>query len=204
MLTSSEKRHDAKRSRNLGVSSCITKPVRRAELRDALMKALQTETADSGHTSAPALQPPEMHAEGTVPSCILLVEDNVVNQRVARRILERAGHKVILASNGKEALAILRRDRFDVVLMDGHMPELDGFETTKAIRSGEAGEDRQVPIIAMTALAMTGDRERCLAAGMDDYISKPVSAGELLRLVRLKSRASGESEALALLNDQVG
>jgi CheY-like chemotaxis protein len=116
------------------------------------------------------------------PLHILLTEDNVVNQRVGRGILEKAGHVVVIASNGKQAQLLLERQPFDLVLMDIQMPEMDGFEATAAIRERERRTGKHVPIIAMTAHAMIGDRERCIAAGMDDYITKPVHAPELLEL----------------------
>ena len=112
---------------------------------------------------------------------ILLAEDNVVNQRVALRILEKAGHRVAVASNGIEALQAFDQHTFDAVLMDLQMPEMGGFEATAKIRERERGV--RIPIIAMTAHAMTGDRERCLEAGMDDYIAKPIRASALLELV---------------------
>jgi two-component system sensor histidine kinase/response regulator len=104
------------------------------------------------------------------------------------RILEKAGHDVIVAGNGREALSTLKRGAFDLILMDGQMPEMDGFETTKAIRGGRGGDDRDIPIIGITAYAMAGDRERCLEAGMDSYISKPIRAGDLLRLIEETGR----------------
>ena len=106
---------------------------------------------------------------------VLLAEDNKVNQMLARRLLERWGHQVVIAETGREAVAAHARQAFDVILMDVQMPEMNGFEATGAIRATESG-GRRIPIIAMTAHAMIGDRERCLAAGMDDYISKPISA----------------------------
>ena len=112
---------------------------------------------------------------------ILLVEDNPVNQRLAQRILEHSGYSVVMAGNGKEALAALTGQRFDLILMDVQMPVMDGFEATRAIREHEHGS--HIPIIAITAHAMTGDRERCLAAGMDGYLTKPIRSAELLRLV---------------------
>jgi signal transduction histidine kinase/ActR/RegA family two-component response regulator len=112
---------------------------------------------------------------------ILLAEDNVVNQRLATRLLEKAGHAVTVAEDGKQALAILERDRFDVVLMDVQMPEMSGLEATEAVRARERQTGQHVPILAMTAHAMTGDRERCLAAGMDGYLSKPVQPAELFQ-----------------------
>jgi CheY-like chemotaxis protein len=117
--------------------------------------------------------PPTLH--------ILLVEDNPINQKVAQRLLERAGHSVTLAANGREAVDHVCNRRFDLVLMDVQMPEMDGLEATVAIRQQEAGTDRHLPIVALTAHAMVGDRERCLAAGMDGYVSKPVQPPLLFR-----------------------
>jgi CheY-like chemotaxis protein/anti-sigma regulatory factor (Ser/Thr protein kinase) len=119
----------------------------------------------------------------TRPVRVLVAEDNVVNQLLASRILEKAGHSVAIANNGREVLAWLQTEAFDMVLMDVQMPVMDGLEATRAIRRSEAGKGTHLPIIAMTAHAMTGDRKACLAAGMDDYISKPIRPAELLYLV---------------------
>ncbi len=105
---------------------------------------------------------------------ILLVEDNPINQKVAQRLLEKAGHSVTIASNGKEAVDLLERQTFDLVLMDVQMPEMDGLEATAVIRQQEEGTERHMPIVALTAHAMMGDREKCLEAGMDGYVTKPV------------------------------
>jgi CheY-like chemotaxis protein/HPt (histidine-containing phosphotransfer) domain-containing protein len=115
---------------------------------------------------------------------ILLAEDNPVNQRVALHMLSKAGHSTVAVSNGKKAVAALARERFELVLMDIQMPEMDGLEATRAIRAEEEKSGRHVPIVAMTAHAMKGDRERCLAAGMDDYVSKPVQADALFRVIQ--------------------
>jgi CheY-like chemotaxis protein len=120
---------------------------------------------------------------------VLLAEDNPVNQRVAARLLEKRGHHVALAINGREALAWLERERFDLILMDVQMPELDGIETTAIIRQREKREGGHIPIVALTAHAMHGDRERCLDAGMDNYVNKPIDAVKFLETV--------ESTALA-------
>ena len=114
---------------------------------------------------------------------ILLAEDNVVNQLVAVRLLEKCGHAVTVANHGGEALEAMSRKKFDVVLMDVQMPEVDGFEATRRIREIEAVSGQRTPIVAMTAHAMTGDRDRCLAGGMDDYLSKPVQREELFRVL---------------------
>jgi CheY-like chemotaxis protein len=119
------------------------------------------------------------------PLHILLVEDNPINQKVAARLLEREGHRVTIAANGKEALACLVEACFDLVLMDLQMPEMDGLEATQEIRRQEAGQaadgSRRLPIVALTAHALVGDRERCLAAGMDGYVSKPVQSHVLFQ-----------------------
>jgi CheY-like chemotaxis protein len=112
---------------------------------------------------------------------ILLVEDNPVNQKVATRLLEKAGHAVTIAENGREALTWLDNQPFDLVLMDVQMPKMDGLEATATIRQSEQGTDRHVPIVALTANAMVGDREKCLEAGMDAYVTKPVHAPVLFQ-----------------------
>jgi two-component system, sensor histidine kinase and response regulator len=109
---------------------------------------------------------------------VLLVEDNRVNQRLATRLLEKRGHSVSLAADGREALVALEKESFDLVLMDLQMPEMDGFEATMAIRKNERGSGNHLPIVALTAHAMKGDREKCLAAGMDGYLTKPIRAHE--------------------------
>jgi two-component system, sensor histidine kinase and response regulator len=189
MLTSGDRPGDIETSRQLAISHYLFKPVRKEELGLAIRTALQAKPASRFPAQAVA---PTMRTTGTDRLRILLAEDNPVNQRVARRILEKGGHVVVVAANGLEALRKLEAQTFDVVLMDVQMPELDGLQTTERIRQGEraaagwnaSGEDaRRVPIVAMTAHAMSGDRERCLQAGMDDYVSKPVHAEDLLRAV---------------------
>lgn len=115
------------------------------------------------------------------PLQILLVEDNPINQKVAARILEKAGHTVTVAGNGVEAVACVAVRMFDLVLMDISMPEMDGLEATGVIRQSEQGSDRHIPIVALTAHAMVGDRERCLNAGMDGYVTKPLQATVLFQ-----------------------
>jgi CheY-like chemotaxis protein len=114
---------------------------------------------------------------------ILVAEDNRINQMLATRILQKDGHSTVLAANGKDAVAAFSRESFDLVLMDVQMPEMNGLEATAAIRLRERGTGRRIPIVALTAHAMSGDRERCLAAGMDGYLSKPLEAAELLRVI---------------------
>ncbi len=185
MLTSGDRSDDLARCRRLGVSSYLTKPVRRAELRSAILAAIAHSPGlperDAMLSGATVQRSPQ--ALGRSALHILLAEDNAVNQRVALRILEKAGHRVAIAENGKAALKMIEEQSFDAILMDVQMPEMGGFEATALIREKEQRTGRHIPIIAMTAHAMAGDRERCLAAGMDDYLSKPVAASTLLELV---------------------
>jgi CheY-like chemotaxis protein len=125
---------------------------------------------------------------------VVLVEDNPTNQRVAQLFLERAGCDVVLAADGREALALVQERRPDLVLMDVQMPEMDGFQATAAIRAKERQTGRHLPVVAMTAHAMAGDREKCLLAGMDDYVSKPLKPVDLFQaLERAVERAGKES-----------
>jgi two-component system sensor histidine kinase/response regulator len=178
MLTSGGQRGDASRCGELGIAGYLLKPVRQVELREAIVRALQS-TQQPG--ILPAITRYSLPAEAELGKVlhILLAEDNQVNQKVAARMLARRAHQVVLASNGKEVLAALALHSFDLILMDVQMPEMDGFATTIAIRKSEELTGLYQPIIAMTAMAMKGDRERCLAAGMDGYLSKPIDLGEL-------------------------
>jgi len=185
MLTSGDRSDDLSRCRKLGVSSYLTKPVRRAELRSAILSAIAHATSLVAVRPALNGAAADRTPTGTHSSSlhILLTEDNAVNQRVALRILQKAGHSVAIAENGKVALRMLAEQPFELILMDLQMPEMGGFEATALIREKEKRTGRHIPIIAMTAHAMAGDRERCLAAGMDNYLSKPVAASMLLELV---------------------
>jgi two-component system, sensor histidine kinase and response regulator len=180
MLSSGGQRGDGKRCRELEVAAYLTKPIRQAELLDAILTALGTKPTKE---AAPALVTRHSLRENRSPLRILLAEDNVVNQVLAVRLLEKRGHQVTLAANGKEALAALEKNSFDLVFMDVQMPEVDGFEATAAIRQKEKTSGSHLPVIAMTAHAMVGDKERCVEAGMDDYISKPIRLQELNELL---------------------
>ena len=182
MLTSGEQRGDLARCRELGVSLYLTKPVRQAELRAAILRALSGQTGVAGGTTAGPRQSIRT-AAAVAPLRILLAEDNRVNQRLAVAILEKAGHRVTIANNGTEAVDRWSAQAFDLILMDVQMPEIDGLEATAMIRADEKRTAEHVPIIALTAHAMKGDLERCLAAGMDAYLSKPIDARELVELV---------------------
>ena len=184
MLTSAGQPGDAARCRDLGVAGYLTKPINRSELRDALVQALSVQSAE---TSRPLVTRHSLR-EARPSRRILLVEDNSVNQLVARRLLEKSGHAVTVANNGREALAILKAahsDEFACVLMDVQMPEMDGFEATAIIREQERhAPGVHLPIIAMTAHTMKGDEARCLAAGMDAYVSKPIQPGALFDVIQ--------------------
>jgi CheY-like chemotaxis protein len=135
---------------------------------------------------------------------VLLAEDNAVNQTLAVRLLEKEGHTVVVAGNGREALARLGEQTFDIVLMDVQMPEMGGFEATAAIRLREKEGGRHVPIIAMTAHAMKGDRERCLEAGMDGYVSKPIQARQLWQAIEELLPSEARTEANAAMVEREG
>jgi CheY-like chemotaxis protein len=180
MLSSSDRPDHQSQGRDLGIHAYLLKPVKASELLDCIVNLLHRPE------SATPSGRPEPRAEETssaVPPLslrILLAEDNPVNQLLATRLLDKFGHKVQVANNGKEALALLEKHGFDVVLMDVQMPEMDGFETTARIRTREQATGQHLPIVALTAHAMKGDRERCLQAGMDGYVTKPIQTQELL------------------------
>jgi two-component system, sensor histidine kinase and response regulator len=180
MLTSAGQRDDAARCRELGVAAYLVKPVRQAELREALLDVLELKSrqaAPSKTSQPPAAGPPREVAH------VLLAEDNTVNQTLVVRTLEHWGHRVTVAKNGREVLAALERDRFDLILMDGLMPEMNGIEAARAIREREKVTGGRVPIYALTAYALSGDRQRFLGAGMDGYLTKPIRSAELLKVV---------------------
>ena len=178
MLSSRDHPGDAERCRRIGVAAYLQKPITQSELHDAIVAALGRAAV---RASAPGAAGPG--AVPVPPLEILLAEDNEVNQDLAIALLERRGHHVVLARDGREAVALSQRERFDVILMDVQMPEMDGLTATRAIREAERTTGTRTPIVAITAHAMEGDRERCLAAGMDGYVSKPLRLNELLRVL---------------------
>jgi PAS domain S-box-containing protein len=191
LLTSADRMGDVDRCRSLGVAGHLVKPVRQSALLNAIFKALGKPGAPE-ERSRPLTE--EVGGKARRPLRILLAEDNDINQMMAINLLQKRGHHITVANNGREALALLERQVFDVVLMDVQMPELDGFKTTAAIRAREAGNGMRLPIIAMTAHALKGDRERCLAAGMDGYISKPVKSAELFTALEMfMPKVAGEA-----------
>jgi two-component system, sensor histidine kinase and response regulator len=174
MLTSGGYRGDGERCRSLGILFYLYKPVRKRELLTAILTALGQPGTPS---SAVAMSARETQPSGQGQALhILLVEDNRVNQIVATRLIEKMGHSVTVADNGQAALSLLATQRFDLALMDIQMPQMDGLTATRKIRESEKSTQRHLPIVAMTAHAMKGDRERCIEAGMDGYVSKPISS----------------------------
>ena len=180
ILTSAGELGDAARCQKLGVAAYLNKPFDRLELRDVLLRVLaQDSTIPEKRDWVNRPTSPEQG----ISLSFLVAEDNLVNQRLISRLLEMRGHSVLLARNGREALEALEKQSFDIVLMDGQMPEMDGFEATRQIRAKEKLSGTHVPIIALTALAMQGDQERCLACGMDGYVSKPIKVKELFAVI---------------------
>jgi PAS domain S-box-containing protein len=187
LLGSLGRKVDAETCAKLGITGYLTKPVKQSELLDAIMMAL-------GHPFDAGVHVPQeayVVQKGKRELRVLLVEDNPVNQKVAAAKLEKRGHRVVVASNGKEALEILDRDSFDIVLMDVQMPEMDGLEATERIRDREKKGGGHIPIVALTAQVMKGDRERCLAAGMDDHVSKPIRDANLFSVIENLTNGSG-------------
>jgi CheY-like chemotaxis protein len=184
MLTSSEQPGDAQRCRDLGVAAYLSKPVRQTDLRRAMLSALgQPEATPPREAPCTSCGDAAGPARAARPRRVLLADDSPVNQKLAICLLEKRGHQVVVARTGREAISYLEQQPFDLVLMDVQMPEMDGFEATAAIRRGEQITGKRMPIIALTAHAMKGDRERCLEAGMDGYLAKPIRAQELYDVV---------------------
>ncbi len=175
MLTSAGHFGDSERCRKLGISAYLVKPIRQSELFDAICHVLD-KTARK--------EPAQLVTHHTLREAknrlhILLAEDNPVNQTLAVRLLEKRGYSVTVAADGNAAVAAFQKEPFDLVLMDIQMPGMDGFEATAAIRKIEKETGVHIPIAAMTAYALKGDQEKCLASGMDAYISKPIRTSEL-------------------------
>lgn len=185
MISSANRPGDSARCKEVGIERLMTKPVIQSDLLNVLLATVQPQTADAREVIA-RHDPQTL----TVPLKILLVEDGMINQKVAMGLLEKhADHEVKLAVNGAEAVDACQSASFDVILMDVQMPVMDGLEATRLIRKREKEQGRHTSIIAMTAGAMKGDRERCLAAGMDHYVSKPIKPEELYReLARIQAK----------------
>ena len=208
MLTSGDRPGDIQRCKDLGISAYLVKPVKQSELLDAILVAIggQAALTASGERSSGTKR------KTGNPKSVLLAEDSLINQKLAMGLLEKWGHRVTVANNGAEAVALSANEAFDLILMDVQMPELDGLDATKVIRQRELSSGGHLPIIAMTAHAMKGDRELCLEAGMDDYLMKPIRAEELFQtLERLQGAAvagvaapvSEIDRSVAMLSDNV-
>lgn len=229
LLTSFGRRGDAKTAKAAGISAYLTKPIRERQLHDCLVAVMTQYSATVGaaavNHSIPLITRHTLaETKANVDLRILLAEDNVVNQKVAVRLFQRLGYRIDVVANGREVVEALSRIRYDVIFMDCQMPEMDGFEATRVIREREAAEivsssgfrvsgskpetrnqkpvtSHRVPIVALTANAMQGDREQCLAAGMDDYLSKPISVEALAAVLqrmqhaRAGNRSGGNQEA---------
>jgi two-component system sensor histidine kinase/response regulator len=178
MLTSVGMKGDSERCKDIGIGGYLVKPVKQSELLDGIMLAMDRPQVKEGFViTRHTIQEARRRLR------VLVAEDNPVNQKLATKILEKRGHLVSIVSNGQEAIDALKEEYFDIVLMDVQMPGLDGFEATGRIRNREKEEGGHIPIVAMTAHAMKGDREQCLAVGMDDYVSKPIKVNELFAVI---------------------
>ncbi len=203
LLTSVSQQMDRQRLTAAGFAAVLVKPVRTLQLMNALATVWGAQTLNDSPEDTVVATPTRPHttasakpstAEPLVRARVLLAEDNIVNQKLAVRMLEKLGCRVDVAADGQEAVEMLTMLPYDLVFMDCEMPELDGYAATREIRRRE-GTTRHTPIIAMTAHAMVGDRERCLGVGMDDYISKPVRSADLQETLRrwiasVKSRSA--------------
>jgi CheY-like chemotaxis protein len=179
MLTSLGNRGDAKVMQEVGFSAYLIKPVKSSQLRACLGMVVSNHGLQSAGQGIPLVTRHSVAEQRKLNIKILLAEDNPINQKVVLRTLEKMGYRAEAVIDGKEVLSALEKIDYDLILMDVQMPEMNGFETTQGIRQKEKNTGRHVHIIAMTAHAMKGDRERCLEAGMDDYISKPIQANSL-------------------------
>src|ERR1700676_969574 len=202
MLTSAGHRGEAERCRKLGIAAYLLKPIRQSELREAIARVLGAREQTGAIPLVTRYSLHDARDPDTVLR-ILVAEDNAVNQRLAVRMLEKRGHRVVVAGNGREALDALTKDTFDLVFMDVQMPEMDGFEATAGIRKREEGTGRHQVVVALTAHAMKDDRERCLASGMDGYLSKPIGPRELDEVLEkymaLRIESAKASETLGVL-----
>jgi CheY-like chemotaxis protein len=177
MLSAARGAEDITRCREMGIDTYVTKPVARGAVFDAVEAVM--EPTDAG--DADARTAPGVHLR---PLRVLLAEDNPVNQRLTACVLTRRGHQVEVASDGAEAMRLYHSEPFDVILMDVHMPDVDGLAVTRHIRQDQAGGDTRVPIIAMAAHTMQGNHQQCLNAGMDGYVSKPIDPRRLIREIQ--------------------
>jgi signal transduction histidine kinase/DNA-binding response OmpR family regulator len=198
MLTSAGYLGDATRCRELGIAAYLVKPIHQNELLSVIRAVLR----GAPQPSIPLVPKPEIQQDRRGLR-ILLAEDNAVNQTLAVRLLEKRGHHVTVAANGRLAVEAAQKNRFDIVLMDIQMPEMDGFEATAAIRANEKLAGTHVPIVAMTAHALKGDEELCISAGMDSYVSKPIRSADLFAAIgSLTGANQKDQEVLAVITDE--
>ena len=193
MLSSADRSEDLTRCRELGIASYLIKPINQSELLDSILNTLGEHGVPG---SAKAVSAPELK-RALRPLRVLLAEDNLINRELAVTLLQKLGHTVVVANNGRACLAAVAKQPFDLVLMDVQMPEMDGLEAATRIREMETTSGCHIPIIALTAHAMKGDREQCLAAGMDDYVTKPIRSPELIEAIERLVPAGKESEPAA-------
>ncbi|MDH4264091.1 MAG: response regulator [Deltaproteobacteria bacterium] len=179
MLTSRGRRGDAKQMQEIGFAAYLTKPIKSSQLYDCLVMVVGSKPAAPDTSPVPIITRHSLMEETGSKIRMLLAEDNIINQKVALGVLAKIGYRADVAANGREVLTALAKTPYDLILMDVQMPEMDGFEATAAIRQKESEMGRHIPIIAMTAHAMKGDRELCLEKGMDDYVSKPIQPKDL-------------------------
>lgn len=193
MLTSAGDSEDMNRCRDLGIHAYLMKPVKQSELLTTIQRALGAGCHREDKVAEPRVVAVAVKQR---PLRILLAEDNLVNQKLVVTLLEKQGHQVTVVGNGRDAVEAAR-GAFDIILMDVQMPDMDGLTATELIRKQEAGTSQRIPIVAMTAYAMKGDRERCLAAGMDGYISKPIQPREVFETIAALVRADSGPERTA-------
>jgi PAS domain S-box-containing protein len=188
LLTSEDQPGGLAWQRELGIAPVARKPIQQEELLDTACRVLSRSPRDEPPADGVAAEAPQEEAPAAAAPClrplrILVAEDNELNQQVVQHLLARRGHTVQVAKDGREALGALDEGRFDLLLLDVHMPELDGFQVIEELRRREEGTGRHLPVVALTARSMKGDRERCLAAGMDDYLGKPIRRKELFATI---------------------
>ncbi|MCM3874081.1 MAG: response regulator [Pyrinomonadaceae bacterium] len=199
MLSSSEQSSDILRCEELGITAHLVKPIGQTELFDTILRVLGLSASAAEMMGVREILQTEIEPKPERALNILVAEDNSINQKLALRLLEKHGHRVVVAGNGAEAIAFFEKQAFDLVLMDVQMPGMSGLEATATIRAGELQTGQHIPIVAMTAHAMKGDRERCLEGGMDDYIAKPIQAQQLYELISRLTESNNNSHPTALV-----
>lgn len=186
LMTSEDRPINRTQQRELGIAAVVTKPIQQEELVEIISQALSSSQVDQTEVAANLTEDSDerpINEPAKQPLKVLVVEDNEFNRQVVQHLLMQKGHQVQIANNGRAALSALEQDCFDLLLLDVHMPEMDGFQVVEFLRQQEHGNGSRMPVIALTALSMKGDRERCLQAGMDDYLSKPIRRGELFAAI---------------------